>query len=373
MRSEISIARRQSLSLGVPDRALGLVFVVLLSLPGLVGLTGREARARAVAGEPPVVLRGLAAAGGIGPWLRELQGYLGASFGLRHQLVGWDARLKRTLGLSQSYGSDVTHGRDGWLFYRVHRGTQGIRPEVPFAADELDRWTAAIEVDRQRAESHGAAFIFIAAPDKDTVYPDLLPPELPPAGPVSRLDALTARLRADGVTVVDLRPALRSARAEGARFARWPLYFRTDSHWNTLGGLAAARRVLAALQQRFPGVHVPTDEEITVSSAETGGGDLARMDGLQGAVSDLWVRATVRTARCVVDPFDPAAASPETPTALPGRLDCPGAPIRRALVLHDSMMAAMLPFLAPAFERATLLQSPLLSPDRMRLRVAPTW
>ena len=181
---------------------------------------------------------------------------------------------------------------------------------------------------------------------------------------MSRLDALTARLRADGVTVVDLRPALRSARAEGARFAGWPLYFRTDSHWNTLGGLLAARPVLAALQQRFPSVHVPIDEEITVSSAETGGGDLARMDGLQGAVTDLWVRARVRTSGCVVDPFDPAAASPETPTELPGRLDCPGAPIRRALVLHDSMMAAMLPFLSPAFERTTLLRSPLL-PDRL--------
>ena len=64
---------------------------------------------------------------------------------------------------------------------------------------------------------------------------------------------------------------------------------------------------------------------------------------LQGVVGDLWVRATVRTARCAVDPFNPGAGSPETPTELPGRLDCPGAPIRRALVLHDSMMAAMLP------------------------------
>jgi hypothetical protein len=67
----------------------------------------------------------------------------------------------------------------------------------------------------------------------------------------------------------------------------------------------------------------------------------------------------------VVDPFDAAAASPETPTELPGQLDCPGAPIRRALVLHDSMMAAMIPFLAPAFERATLLRSPHLPLDRL--------
>ena len=42
----------------------------------------------------------------------------------------------------------------------------------------------------------------------------------------------------------------------------------------------------------------------------------------------------------------------ETPLFSEKTLECPGAPIRRALVLHDSMMIGMLPALAPAFERS---------------------
>jgi hypothetical protein len=298
----------------------------------------------------------------VGPWLRELQGHARVSFGLRHQLIGWDARLKRGLGLSESYGSEVTQGREGWLFYRVHRGTHGVRPEVPFPVEELDRWVENLDADRRLVESRGGAFLFLAAPDKQTILPDLLPPELPAAATVSRLDALTARLRARGIAVVDLRPVLRAAREPGAAFSRWPLYFRTDDHWNDLGALLAGREVLRALQARFPGVQVPADREIDVWTVPTAGGDLARMEGLQEVATDVWVKARVRSGRCLFEAFDPVARSPETPTRQAQTLHCPGAPIRRALVQHDSMMVAMLPVLAPAFERSVWRLSPSIDP-----------
>ena len=358
MRSGLAIAEAGTLSPGASDRWVGLAFVVLLSVPAVVGLGGNEARARARAGEPPVTLPTVAAAGGIGPWMLQLQAYARASFGMRHQLVQWDARLKQALGLNRSYGSDVTPGRDGWLFYRVHRGTQGVRPEVPFTAAELDRWVRTLAGHRRAVEAQGATFLLVVAPDKETVYPDLLPPELPPAQPVSRLDALTARLRDEGMTVVDLRPALRSARAPASPFSRWPLYWKTDTHWNALGALLATRPLLSRLQARFPGVHVPADGEIEVQAEAAPAGDLARMQGLQDVSGDLRVELRLRTGGC-------GQATGYDLDAHPGviqRLSCPGAPVHRALVLHDSMMVAMLPALAPAFERSTWMRQAVLDP-----------
>jgi hypothetical protein len=52
------------------------------------------------------------------------------------------------------------------------------------------------------------------------------------------------------------------------------------------------------------------------------------------------------------------------------RLSCPGAPVRRALVLHDSMMVAMLPALAPAFERSTWSRQAVVDPASLA-REAP--
>ena len=97
MRSGLAIAEGRSLTSAASDRWLALAFVALLCLPALLGLGGDEARARARAGEPPVTLPGVAAAGGIGPWLQHLQEYARASFGGRHELVEWDARLKQAL------------------------------------------------------------------------------------------------------------------------------------------------------------------------------------------------------------------------------------------------------------------------------------
>lgn len=354
-----SVARPKTLA--PPARGVVLAFLVLISLPALVGLGGQGARDRERAGELPVHPPSLTRPGGVGQYLRDMQVYLRATFGLRQTLIHWDARLKRALGLSESVGSAVTHGRDGWLFYRVHRGRQGVRPELPFTPEELDRWVGTFTAQHRRATELGIHYLFVVAPDKETIYPDFLPAGLPLAEPVSRLDVLAGRLRAEGVPVVDLRPALREARGASSPFSRWPLYHRTDDHWNELGALLAARLVLAELRARFPGVRVPLDDEVEVTTASTAGGDLARMEGVQEISSELQVRARVRSAACVFDPIGgPKPTGPEVPLQAAQVLQCPGAPILRGLVLHDSMMVAMLPVLAPVFQRSVWRLTPVL-------------
>ena len=366
MRSGIAIAEEGTLVAGRSDRWLAVAFVALLCLPALLGLGGGEARERVRAGEPPVTLPSVAEAGGIGPWLQQLQRFARASFGGRHQLVEWDAQLKQALGLDRSYGSDVTEGQGGWLFYRVHRGTQGVRPELPFSPAELDRWVEALADRRRKIEAAGAVFLVVFAPDKETVYPDLLPAELPGPLPTSRLDALQARLRAEGMTVVDLRPALAAARAPGSNFSRWPLYWRTDTHWNMLGALVATRPVLAELGARFPGVHVPADEEIEIQETPSAAGDLVRMRGLPDLSGDVRIDGRLRTPSC------PAASGYDLDGRgdLTQRVTCPGAPIHRALIFHDSMMVPMLPALAPAFERSTWSRQAAVDPELLA-REAP--
>ena len=361
MTSARSTAVARPTTLASQGRGLVLAFLVLISLPALVGLGSQDARDRERAGEPPVRPPSLTHAGGVGPYLREIQAYLRATFGLRQTLIHWDARLKRALGLSESYGSAVTHGRDGWLFYRVHRGRQGVRPELPFAPEELDRWVRTFTAQHRQAAELGIRYLFLVAPDKETIYPDLLPAGLPPPEPVSRLDVLAARLRAEGVPLVDLRPALREARGGSSPFSRWPLYHRTDDHWNELGALLAARPLLAELRARFPGVRVPLDDEVEVTTQATAGGDLARMEGVQEISSELQVRARVRSLACVFDPFGgPKPTGPEVPLQAAQVLECTGAPIRRGLILHDSMMVAMLPVLAPVFQRSVWRLTPVL-------------
>jgi hypothetical protein len=346
------------------DLLLVAAFALVITLPGLLTPTGFGRSDPSRTGEARVERPSLHAAGGVGPWLQQASDWLRVSFALRQTMIGWDARLKMGLALDRSYGSPVTLGRDGWLFYLVRRGSQGVRPELDFSPEELERWATALEGRQRALAARGAEFLVVFAPNKESIYPDLLPPELPAARPRSRLDVLLARLQAGGVVrVLDLRPVLREARSAGSPFRGYPLYYRTDSHWNDLGAWVASRQVLSALKRSFPGVDVPSESDLRISLETTAGGDLARMQGLQAQFSDARVRLKAAAGRCSFEPAPTAIGqSPETPLFSEKRLACQGAPISRAIILHDSMMIGMLPTLAPAFEQSLWRLSDRLDP-----------
>jgi alginate O-acetyltransferase complex protein AlgJ len=336
------------------DLILVMAFALLVTLPGLLTPLGLGRSDPSRTGEARVERPSLRTAGGVGPWLQQATDWLRVSFALRQTMIGWDARLKMALALDRSYGSPVTLGRDGWLFYLVHRGSQGVRPELDFSPEELERWASALEARQRTLAARGVEFLVVFAPNKESIYPDLLPADLPAARARSRLDVLLDRLRAGGIVrVVDLRPALREARSAGSPFRGYPLYYRTDSHWNDLGAWLASRQVLAALKEDFPAVEIPSGSDLRLSLETTSGGDLARMQGLQAQFSDARVRLHDPARRCSFQ-ITPTATGqpPETPLFTEKRLSCQGAPISRAIILHDSMAVGMLPALAPAFEQS---------------------
>ena len=124
----------------------------------------------------------------------------GRASGGRHQLVSWDARLKRALGPQPELrlGRDRM-GQDGWLFYRVHRGTQGIRPEVPFRVPPSS--TAGPRRSRPPPEPRRPRrdVPLHRRPGQGHPLSGFAPARSPPTLPGSRLDALTPGSAADGV------------------------------------------------------------------------------------------------------------------------------------------------------------------------------
>ena len=119
-------------------------------------------------------------------------------------------------------------------------------------------------------------FLFVLAPNKETIYPALLPAAAAPVRRPSIMDLLAADLaRGPDSGFVDLRPVMRRAAAAA------PLYFRTDTHWNALGALAAYQEVAARLRTWYPGMPVPSLSGYGISWREGAGGDLSRMMGMQ--------------------------------------------------------------------------------------------
>lgn len=195
-------------------------------------------------------------------------------FGFRNQLARWNSALRLKLGTSSS--PSVAIGRDGFLFYAYHpeRLLEQHTGEDVYTPADLERWVKSVEAERDWLKQRGIAFYILVAPDKSTIYPELLPdyPRLP--GATTRLDQLVARLKTvEGLEFIDPRAALWRAKPAVR------LYPRADSHWAPRGAFIAYNLLMERIVQTFPNAHAVTLDEYK-SSILPVKGDLAYLLGL---------------------------------------------------------------------------------------------
>ena len=257
-------------------KTLSLIFTVFFLavclVPGLGLLLtgGADAAANEILPAAPVI----AADGEFNPdVLAETAAYVNGRFSFRLEGITAWAGLNAVL-FHTSTAENVLLGRDGWLFYAptIHDYTG----DAPMTARELYCAARTLYLLQEYAENRGGDFLFTAAPNKNTLYPEYMP-ERTRLGGASNMDALYARLDEMGVSYLDLRDVFASE-AEPSDLLRdelahsgEPLYFKTDSHWNAKGAALAADALLASLD--CEGGYFAN----TVSAGNTHRGDLYEM------------------------------------------------------------------------------------------------
>ena len=161
-----------------------------------------------------------------------------------------DKRLERErpADARQAGAGRVLEGKDGWRFLGDDLG-RACRPAQPPAAviDRLERVARGLRAS-------GRDVVIAIAPDKSTVYPELLGDR-----PRQRF-ACAARNRREYWPLIEASPdllALRGPLLAAKAGSREALYRSTDSHWNTLGASIALRAILDRLDA---GVRVAAGE-----------------------------------------------------------------------------------------------------------------
>jgi hypothetical protein len=334
------------------DRALAGLFLLGLAAPPALTLTGGGGRL--AENRPPAPPPAWKAS-------RDFPGKFDAffadRFGLRNDLVrahGWLAF--HVLGVSPT--PDVVLGRAGWLYYAGAGSFADFQGRRPFAAEELERWRRALERRRDRLAEKGIAYLFVVAPNKQTIYPEHLPDALNRPGR-TRLDQLADHLRAHSdVPFLDLRPALRRAKQ------REPVYRPGDSHWSDLGAHVAYERILEALADRRPELRPWPRERFTATPAATDS-DLGLMLGLPSPPPErTWELAPRAPRRAALADAGLSAHSRRPPVPEPAAAFTVADPaLPSAVMLYDSFGLAVRPFLAEHFRRSLFLWRTTLEPD----------
>lgn len=278
-------------------------------------------------------------------------------------------------------GDQVVVGKNGWM----HLGDAYADSITSHRRGEMaaDRLAAAAVSDNIRAwqawlREHGVdTFTIVVAPDKQSVYPETTPDWVQTATR-RRVDDLFSGTASN----VFLDPLKNLSQAKAA--AGHDLYYKTDSHWNYLGGAYAFQalgRHLKAQSGAAAGEwHWPTDAPPLVTRVRHQlGKDQARLIGVTAAASDtapvVQLEGLVTRRPQVLD-FDTGRPLQRRPSQDASRTLRSVLHIRNAeaknqqkvVWAHDSFGAGMAPFMHASFADLVELNiREALSPDRPRL------
>lgn len=166
----------------------------------------------------------------------DLTSYIADRFALRQQFITAYAKIQAAV-FHESSSEDVVLGKDGWLFYEdtvddyLRRDTLSQR--------QVQGVARTLFLMQQYAEERGVKFVFTVAPNKNSLYPEYMPNVGNASGQEKNLSMLEGAMEDLGVRYANLEEAF-----EGQPV----LYYRMDSHWNSLGAALAFRTIADELQ-----------------------------------------------------------------------------------------------------------------------------
>lgn len=186
-------------------------------------------------------------------------------------------------GISTS-SVNVIIGKNDWLYLgdghsntitikRTHTTTTSreLAKKIGFATKAWAQWLKQQGVQDYR--------ILLAA-DKDTIYPEYLPNW---AQPVSDYAINTLLANVSPEIYIDTRDILKNSKPKFSQ----PLYYKTDTHWNSLGGWVAFHYFMDKIIQTEKKLIEPQIELVSTNTRE--GGDLGRFLNISGLLSDTEV------------------------------------------------------------------------------------
>ncbi|HNE04829.1 MAG TPA: hypothetical protein PLT08_09945 [Anaerolineales bacterium] len=245
-------------------------------------------------------------------------------------------RLKLALG--DRIFPTVLVNRDGWMVFLEDTNINDFQNSTGFTKKDADEVVEVISQCYRRAQEDGFTFLIVVAPNKETIYPNIVPDQIGKTSKVSRFDVLNTELLNRSLPgMLDLRgPLIRES-------AKRQIYYKTDTHWNGYGAYIAYEEIIKALAQDYP-VLVPYPEKFfRIKERSLRVRDMAESIGTKYIMEPLigpspeFINFTtfgVESGQKGVVAFTPDKDLPSL------------------LMLHDSFGQTLIPFLSNNFEQA---------------------
>lgn len=327
--------------------AVAVLFSLLIFLPILgmtfpaINVTPKILENRQLAEAPTLNWESLS------DYPKQFENYFNDHFGYRNLLIRLNSKFKRRILDIKTSEREVLEGIDGWLYYTGNTTVDDYRGVNPFTPDQLEQWQLMLEGKRDFLKLQGIEYLFVVAPNKSSIYPEYLPAWVKKVSEGTPLDQLVAYLKENSeVEILDLRHHLMVEKSRG-----FILYTPTDTHWNQLGAFVAYREIMAQTGQLLNQSTALSLENVKVEYAKEGGGDLAKILGIQEDVVEELPTLTplIRHAQEVYK----IDGLPRETLMQSQMIDRP-----RVVMFGDSFSSALIPYISEDFSYARYILAP---------------
>lgn len=251
------------------------VFLALLVAPAIGQLAQIDADIRRLERREPEPLPALPRT--MDEWRafpKRLDRYLADSLGFRPYLIAGLNAIRYALGRSTS--SEVLLGKDEWLFFTGDREHEQFIGTDRFTEASLERWFEAMEARQSWLAARGIPMVVFIAPNKHSIYPEMLPDWVRRRETATRTDQVVARAARSSLRIIDARPSVLAAKDRAQAF------YKRDTHWTRQAAFAATMPLLQWISGQRPDYRSPDPLWFQpIASVRAGPDlDLARMIGL---------------------------------------------------------------------------------------------
>lgn len=205
-------------------------------------------------------------------YLSELGNYFEDRFAFRTNAISINSTIKAMI-FRESGNNQVILGKDDYMFYSAS-APDFIGKDL-LSNSQLDSIAANLKVMQDNVEASGKQFLFTISPNKNTLYPDIMPYNYIKSSEKHNAERLEAYLSSYGVHYLNMFNVF----TEDYNTFERVRYLKYDSHWDNRGALLASNAILTSLGIENIEVESWTKKESTEA-------DLAKMNYPEGGYSE---------------------------------------------------------------------------------------
>jgi len=278
--------------------------------------------------------------------------YYSDNFDLRNQFLWFNSKLRYYMFNIPPISGKAIMGRSGWMYLVKHEmdiywGNNLANQE------ELNRYYEIFKYRKKVLDSIKCKYYIVIAPIKTSIYPEYLPLSKRKNVETTITDQIVSLLdTVNGITVIDLRTALKSAKGNVRMF------HKTDNHWNDYGGFVAYEAIMNTLSVDFPELTKSSISDYIIDSTVVDGFKLTNMMGIYDGIFENKITcklAATRKSKKVEKRKYPGFPNFSLNSKYELRFKTENDSLPKILMIRDSFGSTLIPYLNEHFSESVYI------------------